>query len=98
MPDELREYGLDGTNAAQDDLDRIRMTRECGDDFVRRKDEFTRAFDRRCSKPDEAPESVEACGLALRQDFGFPDEKCPLDSPLSYLDRVPAVTTQAGTK
>ncbi|GAE50369.1 lipoprotein [Xanthomonas arboricola pv. pruni str. MAFF 311562] len=29
--DELREYGLDGTNAVQDDLERIRQMRKCGD-------------------------------------------------------------------
>ncbi|RBD93615.1 hypothetical protein BRM48_07735, partial [Xanthomonas oryzae pv. oryzae] len=28
--EELREYGLDGTNAVQDDLERIRQMRTCG--------------------------------------------------------------------
>lgn len=46
--EELREYGLDGTNAVQDDLERIRQMRKCGDAFVRRKDAFLVAFDQKC--------------------------------------------------
>ncbi len=84
---ELQEYGLEGTNAVQDDLERIRLTRKCGDDFVLRKDEFARAFDRECLQPDTRQEASDACGLVLRQGFGFPDEKCPLESPLSEYDR-----------
>lgn len=81
--DELVEYGLDGTNAVQDDLERIRLTRKCGEDFVRRKDEFMRAFERECQLPESSAEKVDACGLALRESFGFPDGKCPIESPLS---------------
>lgn len=84
--DELVEYGLDGTNAVQDDLERIRLTRKCGEDFVRRKDEFMRAFERECQLPDRSAEAVDACGLALRESYGFPDGKCPIESPLSALD------------
>ena len=83
---ELQEYGLDGTNAVQDDLERIQLARKCGEDFVRRKDDFTRTFDRECVLPGEGPEAVDACGLELREGFGFPDEKCPLESPLSKHD------------
>jgi membrane-bound ClpP family serine protease len=88
--DELQEYGLDGTNAVQDDLERIRLTRECGEDFVRRKDDFDRAFERSCSKLEEGQgnEAAYQCGLALRAGFGFPDESCPKDSPLSEYDGV----------
>src|SRR3546814_4861397 len=35
---ELREYGLSGTNAVQDDLDRIILARKCGDEFVKRRE------------------------------------------------------------
>ena len=87
--DELLEYGLDGTNAVQDDLERIQLTRKCGDDFVRRKDEFTRVFDRECGLPDHTPEEIDTCGLTLRQEFGFPDGKCPIESPLSWHDQRP---------
>ena len=87
--EELLEYGLDGANAVQDDLERIQLTRKCGDDFVRRKDEFTRVFDRECGLPDRTPEEVDTCGLALRADFGFPDGKCPIESPLSWHDQRP---------
>ena len=30
------------------------------------------------------------CGRALRPKFGFPDAKCPADSPLAALDAKPA--------
>jgi membrane-bound ClpP family serine protease len=89
---ELQEYGLDGTNAVQDDLERIRLTRECGEDFVRRKDDFDRAFERSCAKMEEGQgqEAAYQCGLALRAGFGFPDETCPKDSPLSEYDGADA--------
>lgn len=95
---ELLEYGLDGTNAVQDDLERIRLTRKCGDDFVQRRDDFTRAFDRECVQPGRGPEATDACGLELREGFGFPDQKCPLESPLSEYDRDGVrVLDQAGS-
>lgn len=76
---ELKEYGLDGTNAAQDDLERIVLSRKCGEDFVKRKDEYARAFDAEC-----APKKTEAaavCAAELDQRYGFPDGKCPADGP-----------------
>lgn len=84
--DELRRYGLDGVNPAQDDLDRLRLMRKCGDDFVRRRDSFVRAFDARCKAPDTGLEALSACGLELRENYGFPDETCPAESPLSEFD------------
>jgi len=42
---ELAQFGLSGTNAVQDDLDRITLMRQCGEDFVRRRDAFMRAVD-----------------------------------------------------
>ena len=96
---ELEEYGLDGTNAVQDDLERIRLTRKCGEDFVGRKDEFTRVFERECARPGKEPSQVDACGLELRQDYGFPDGKCPIESPLSRHDRSDAaVSDQSGNR
>ncbi len=83
---ELLEYGLQGTNAVQDDLVRIQLTRKCGDDFVRRKDDYDRAFSRSCAGPEQDLEALDACGLTLREGFGFPDENCPVESPLSRLD------------
>lgn len=87
--DELKRYGLAGSNAAQDDLDRIRARRKCGDLFVQRKDAFGQAFDQQCMEPGKAFESRDACGLALRKRFGFPDRKCAAESPLSEYDRDP---------
>lgn len=86
--EELRLYGLDGVNPAQDDLDRLRLMRQCGEDFVRRRDAFVRAFDTRCKRPDTELDALNSCGLALRADYGFPDETCPAESPLSEFDSV----------
>ncbi|MBD9534995.1 hypothetical protein IB227_03920 [Stenotrophomonas sp. STM01] len=84
--DELKQYGLDGTNAVQDDLERIKQMRKCGDDFVRRKDAFLIAFDRECKVEGADLEAVNNCGQTLKEQFGFPDEVCPAESPLSEID------------
>ncbi|GAA4869340.1 hypothetical protein GCM10023332_22390 [Luteimonas vadosa] len=86
--EELREYGLDGTNPAQDDLDRLQLMRKCGEDFVLRRDSFARAFDRECKAGDKDVDELNACGLSLRPRFGFPDKTCPDDSPMSEFDPV----------
>ncbi|MFT3756898.1 MAG: hypothetical protein QM769_13350 [Pseudoxanthomonas sp.] len=85
-PEELRLYGLDGPNPAQDDLDRLRLMRQCGEDFVSRRDAFARAFDARCRKEETAVEALSACGLELRAQFGFPDTRCPAESPMAEYD------------
>lgn len=84
--DELRRFGLEGRNAAEDDLQRIELARRCGEDFVRRKDGFYRAFERECTQHDEIVTDMNACGLGLRERFGFPDETCPDESPLADYD------------
>jgi len=84
--DELLRFGLDGVNPAQDDLDRLRLQRECGEDFVSRRDAFARAFDRQCRNSANEVEELNACGLSLRRNFGFPDSGCPAESPLSEFD------------
>jgi hypothetical protein len=84
--EELRQFGLDGTNAVQDDLERIKQMRKCGDAFVRRKDAFLVAFDQECKREGSELEAVNSCGQALKQRFGFPDETCPDESPLSEID------------
>lgn len=78
---ELREFGLSGSNAVQDDLDRIRLTRRCGEDFARRRDAWLRAFEGECLEPGKAFEVLDECGRALEPRFGFPDAKCPGDNP-----------------
>ncbi|MBA2237461.1 MAG: hypothetical protein H0W24_01990 [Lysobacter sp.] len=83
---ELEQFGLGGVNAVQDDLDRIRLARKCGEDFVRRRDDFFRSFDRTCMLRDQDVETMGTCGLELRERFGFPDDKCRADSPLSEYD------------
>ena len=88
--DELLRFGLDGVNPAQDDLDRLRLQRECGEDFVSRRDAFARAFDRKCREHDSELDQLNACGLALRGTFGFPDADCPAESPLSEFDLAQA--------
>lgn len=104
-PEELKLYGLDGANPAQDDLDRLRLMRKCGADFVNRRDSFVRAFDKRCKVPDTDLEALNSCGLTLRKDYGFPDTACPAESPLSEFDTAtadlvpgPAVPTSASAQ
>jgi hypothetical protein len=67
--EELLRFGLDGVNPAQDDLDRLRLQRECGEDFVARRDAFARAFDRQCRARDDELAELNTCGLALRRQF-----------------------------
>lgn len=86
--EELRQFGLDGTNAVQDDLERIKQMRTCGQDFVRRKDSFLVAFDQRCKQAGSDLEAVTRCGQTLKERFGFPDATCPDESPLSEIDVV----------
>ena len=84
--EELRQFGLDGTNAVQDDLERIVQMRKCGQEFVRRKDAFLMAFDQRCKVAGNDLETLTSCGQALKVRFGFPDQVCPEESPLAEID------------
>jgi len=95
-PGDLRRYGLDGVNAAQDDLDRLRLTRKCGEPFVRRADAFHRAFDAECKRPQRDLDAIYSCGMGLRQRFDFPDAGCPQDSPMRELDEPPSRATEPG--
>ena len=95
--EELQEHGLEGANAVQDDLERIQLTRKCGEDFVRRKDDFSRSYDRECAQPGKALEEVDQCAAELEQKFGFPDESCPAESPLSWRPDSMSGAGQAGT-
>jgi hypothetical protein len=95
--EELQEYGLDGANAVQDDLERIQLSRKCGEDFVRRKDDFSRAYDRECAQPGKALEEVDQCAAELERKFGFPDISCPDESPLSWQADSMRGDGQAGT-
>jgi hypothetical protein len=85
---ELREYGLEGRNAVQDDLDRIRITRRCGEDFARRRDAWIRAFENQCLQPGKAFEDQDSCGRGLEPTYGFPDARCPDDSPTADRRRL----------
>ncbi len=85
--DELDEYGLSGRNAAQDDLERIVIRRKCGEDFMRRRDAFQRAFEARCGLDERPWEDVTRCGLELRDAYGFPDAKCGDETPLADAER-----------
>ena len=88
MPGDLVCAGAGNiVDPAQDDLDRLRLMRKCGEDFVTRRDSFVRAFDKRCKQPDTDLDALNACGLSLRTDYGFPDRTCPAESPLSEFDR-----------
>lgn len=97
--EELDRFGLSGANAVEDDLDRIRLARRCGTEFLRRRDAFRRAYERECVQPaDEANQDVadiNACGLTLRSRYGFPDPKCPVESPMAELDGAILAIPQA---
>ena len=84
--EELDLYGVDGRNAVEGDLQRITLTRECGEAFVQRKDAFFRAYDRECRASSEQVDVMAECGQGLRERFGFPDPECPVESPLSEFD------------
>lgn len=87
---ELEDFGLAGSNAVEDDLDRIRLARRCGTEFLRRRDSFRRAYEAQCVEPADAARQdvadINACGLALRTRYGFPDPQCPVESPMAELD------------
>ena len=87
-PEELRSYGLEGNNAAQDDLDRVRLLDKCGDDFMRRRDAWVRAFDEQCREQGQV-HALNTCGLQLRRDFGLADDDCPAESPLAEFNELP---------
>ncbi|HSR66200.1 MAG TPA: hypothetical protein VLM17_11440, partial [Xanthomonadaceae bacterium] len=75
--------------------------RRCGEDTVRRRDGFMRAFDAQCMAPGEAYGAMEECGRGLEQRFGFPDPQCPGQSPMDDYARrmgstLPAPVAEAG--
>jgi hypothetical protein len=83
--DELRRFGLSGTNPVHEDLERIRLVRKCGEDFMHRREAFVRAFERKCAASDDVG-GMGDCGVELREEYGFPDRKCPGESPLAEYD------------
>ena len=97
--EDLERLSLSGANPVEDDLNRIRLARRCGNDFLRRRDAFRIAYERDCTHADEGGaqdvDAMNACGLALRTRFGFPDQACPDDSPMAEVDgairAIPAV-------
>lgn len=93
---ELQEYGLSGANAVQDDLDRIRLARKCGDDFVKRKDAYLRDYASQCPLADQDADAIRACGSALRKRYGFPDAKCVAESPMA--ESLPRHESAAGDR
>ncbi len=87
--DELRQYGLSGSNPVQDDLERIRLARKCGESFVHRREAFLRVFESKCAtgKGDQGDvDDIAACGRKLRGAYGFPDRRCPTETPLAEYD------------
>jgi hypothetical protein len=86
--EELDTFGLQGRNAAQDDLERIVARRECGEGFVRRRDEFQRRFEETCAADGRRWEETVRCGIELRSAYGFPDRRCPGETPLADAERV----------
>jgi len=86
--DELHEFGLEGANPVQDDLERLRVLRQCGQDFLRRKEAFQRALDHDCGKPGQHVDAMRDCGVGLLPKFGFPDKRCPNEAPMAEYMRA----------
>ena len=86
--DELHEFGLEGANPVQDDLERLRVLRQCGQDFLRRKEAFQRALDHDCGKPGQHVDAMRDCGVGLLPKFGFPDRHCPNEAPMAEYMRA----------
>jgi hypothetical protein len=86
--DELHEFGLEGANPVQDDLERLRVLRQCGQDFLRRKEAFQRALDQDCGKPGRHVDAMRDCGVGLLPKFGFPDKRCPNEAPMAEYMRA----------
>jgi ATP-dependent protease ClpP protease subunit len=84
--EELERFGLSGRNAAEDDLERIRLGRKCGEAFIRRKDAFFRDYDLLCISPGEEVADMSVCGRRLKDRYKFPDKKCPAESPMPEYD------------
>lgn len=92
---ELEAFGLLGANAAQQDLERVRLVQRCGMDFVRRSEAWDKAFESECEEPavagamarGESPRTVQcaivSCGLELQARFEFPDPACPTEIPVT---------------
>ena len=66
----------------------MRLLDKCGDDFMRRRDAWVRAFDEQCREQGQV-HALNTCGLQLRRDFGFPDDDCPAESPLAEFNELP---------
>lgn len=86
--DELCQYGLDGINVVQDDLEWIKQMCVCGDDFVQCKDVFLVVFDQQCKCEGVDMELINSCGQVLKQCFGFLDVVCFDESLLLEIDVV----------
>jgi hypothetical protein len=84
----LHEFGLEGANPVQDDLERLRVLRQCGQDFLRRKEAFQRALDQDCGKPGRHVDAMRDCGVGLLPKFGFPDKRCPNEAPMAEYMRA----------
>lgn len=82
-PDELRGFGLEGANPVQEDLERLRVLRRCGQDFLHRKEAFQRALDQDCGAPGQRVDAMRDCGIGLLSKFGFPDKRCPNEAPMA---------------
>ena len=81
--EELHSFGLEGANPVQEDLERLRVLRQCGSDFLRRKEAFQRALDMDCGKPGQHVDAIRACGVKLLPKYGFPDQRCPDEAPMA---------------
>lgn len=92
-PEELKNFGLDGSNAAQSDVARLKLIQKCGAEFVRKREEMFSVIEREC-RYELAPGNNLAekepwlldCYFSVRDRYDFPDPICPDETPLRHLE------------
>lgn len=84
--EELDKFGLSGSNAAQSDIDRLKLIQACGAEFVDRREKFLAESAVKCH-PALAPGRnyadkkpwLDRCFSSLEAQYKLPDPACPQD-------------------
>lgn len=90
--EELKNFGLWWTNAAQADLARLALIQKCGKDYVTRRDTFIQSATQ-CQNGERSEAGFAAyskCMDALADELGLPDSKCPESPSAIMLERGPS--------
>src|SRR3546814_17870653 len=90
----ISDWSSDVCSSDLDDLDRIILARKCGDEFVKRRDAFLRAYASQC-RVGGGKVAVDACALSLGDEYGFPDARCTADGPPAKLRTAGGISASA---